>query len=78
MGQSADTQGANQPDHDGNSQDQAKNAAKAGPAIQPNYSPSITRLGQLLALLPVRAGNNAKHGARGNGPGNPAGAIISP
>jgi hypothetical protein len=32
-GRSTDTQGANQPDHDGNSQYQAKNAAKAGPAI---------------------------------------------
>jgi hypothetical protein len=30
---SADTQAANQPDHDGNDQYQAKNAAKAGPAI---------------------------------------------
>src|ERR1700737_3016059 len=33
MGRSADTQAANQPDKDGNDQYQAKNAAKAGPAI---------------------------------------------
>jgi hypothetical protein len=33
MGRSADTQAANQPDYDGNDQYQAKNAAKAGPAI---------------------------------------------
>ena len=33
MGRSADTQGANQPDHDGNSQYQAKNAAEADPAL---------------------------------------------
>jgi hypothetical protein len=33
MGRSADTQAANQPDYDGTDQYQAKNAAKAGPAI---------------------------------------------
>jgi hypothetical protein len=62
MGRSADTQGANQPDHDGNNQYPAKNAAKAGPAIhavtivataseQRNQQGSIARASQKLNAI---------------------------
>ena len=38
--------------------------------------PSITRLGKLLAPLPVRAGNSARHGALANQSSSVA--VISP